>query len=76
VKHLTDEDDDHGEEEHDKKRDQLPRVTGRDVTHSLHSRTAYVTRIRADVTNYTAAVAVFLHNDNKAVVDIRLRPRG
>ena len=61
VKHLAYEDNNHCFEEHDKEHDQLPCMTGGDLTHSLYRSTADVTRICAHVIN-TAAVAVFLNS--------------
>jgi len=63
VKYFTDEDDQHGEKEHDEEDGKSPSVTGSHLTYSLYRRTAYVTRICAHVTN-TAAVAVFLDKVN------------
>ena len=60
MKDSADEDEDHGDEKDDKKRDRSPRVARGDVTHSLHRSTADVTGICVDVTN-TAAVAELLH---------------
>ena len=64
MEHLAQEDDDHGDEEKNKEHSESPRMTGSDVTHSIHRGTDYVTRVCADVTN-TRAVAVSLNSPHR-----------
>jgi len=66
VKYGADEDDEHRKEEEYEEDRKTPRVTGSDVTHALYRDTAYVTRVRAHVTD-TRAVAVALHRYNHRV---------